>query len=237
MGLVGLYLYWRSQISSIIAFQSDDMSMIGHSTAIFPIGTEVRYRGTPVPRITSSTVWIWNEGKKTVRGADVVEPLQLRFGGEVLNVRIRTVSREAVKFAVATPTDTSEEARRIVYFGFEFLDPGDGGVLEVLHTGSAEAPEFTGTIIGLPRGPKHWGSPTPDDPARWLEWFMAFLLLGLGLAFLMEPHLAEDPEVYIPFRIRAPLGLLIWSLALLLIRRLRRRAPSSLDRRRTKGAP
>ena len=50
--------------------------MIGDKTSIFPDGAEVRYRGTPVPRITSGTVWIWNAGKKTVRGTDIVE---LRF--------------------------------------------------------------------------------------------------------------------------------------------------------------
>ena len=239
VGLMGLYLYRSSRVSGIIAFQSDDMSLIGDKTSIFPAGAEVQYRGTPVPRITSSIVWIWNAGKKTVRGSDIVErdPLQLRFGGEVLNVRTRTVSREVVKFAVAVPADSSKEARKNVCVDFEFLDPDDGGVIEVLHTGSDEMPQFTGTIVGLPKGPQHWGSSTPHDPARWLKWLMVFLLLPLGLALLMEPHLAEDPEVYVPFRIRAPFGLLIWSLALLLMWRLRRRAPSSLYRRRMKVAP
>ena len=213
--------------------------MIGDETSIFPDGAEVRYRGTPVPRITSSTVWIWNAGKKTVRGTDIVErdPLQLCFGGEVLNVRTRAVSREAVKFAIATPTDSSEAARRTVCLDFEFLDPGDGGAIDVLHTGPDETPKFTGTVVGIPKGPQYWGSSTPHNPTRWLEWFIAIILLLLGVAYLMEPHLAEDPEVYVPLHVRAVLWLLTWSLALLLIRRLRRRAPSSLDRRRMKVAP
>ena len=239
LALISLLLYRRSRIPGIIAFQSDDMSMIGDRTSFFPAGAEVRYRGTPVPRITSSTVWIWNAGKKTVRGSDIVkrDPLQLRFGGEVLNVRTRTVSREVVKFAIHTPKDTSEEATKTVCLDFDFLDPDDGASLEVLHTGPDETPKLTGTIVGLPRGPQHWGSSTPHNPERWIEWFLALLLLVMGVAFLMEPHLAEDPEVYVPLRIRALFSLFTWSLALLLVRRLRRRAPSSLDRRRMKVAP
>ena len=123
--------------------------MIGGGDAVFPVEVEVRYRGTPVPKLTSSTIWIWNAGKKTVRGSDVVahDPFQFRFDGEVLNVKIKKVSREAVQITAAA----SGEAGRTVCCSFEFLDPGDGGVLEVLHTGSDKAPECTGTIIGLPK--------------------------------------------------------------------------------------
>ena len=152
---LALFLYWRSRISGIITCQSRDVSMIGGSNAVFPSEVEVRYRGTLVPRIISSTVWVWNAGKKTVRGTDIVakDPLQLSFSGEVLNVRIRKMSREVVQIKA----DISEEVNSKVRCGFEFLDPGDGDVLEVLHTGSDKTPECTGTIIGLPKGPQYLG--------------------------------------------------------------------------------
>ena len=152
---LALILYWRSRISGIIAFQSRDVSMIGGDKAVFPAEVEVRYRGTLVPGLTSSTVWIWNAGKKTVRGVDIVahDPLQLSFSGEVLNVKIRKVTRESVRITADAP----QGAEATVRCGFEFLDPGDGGVLEVLHTGSDEAPECSGTVISLPKGPQYWG--------------------------------------------------------------------------------
>ena len=130
---LAVFLYWRSRIPGIIAFQSHNVSMIGDGDAVFPSEVTFQYQGTPVPRITSSTVWMWNAGKKTVRGTDVVahDPLRLHFSPEVLTVSIRKVSREALRITA----DTSED-RKIVRCGFEFLDPGDGGVLEVLHTGS-----------------------------------------------------------------------------------------------------
>ena len=59
------------------------------------------------------------------------------------------MTREALRIKAKT---SEEEAKGTVCWDFEFLDPGDGGVLEVLHNGSDEAPKYTGTIIGLPKG-------------------------------------------------------------------------------------
>ena len=77
--------------------------MIGDGDAVFPAEVTFQYQGTPVPRITSSTVWMWNAGKKTVRGSDIVvhDPLRLCYTGEVLTVSIRKVSREAVRITAA----------------------------------------------------------------------------------------------------------------------------------------
>ena len=38
--VVALFLYWRSQIPGIFAWQSRDVSMIGSSGAVFPSGVE-----------------------------------------------------------------------------------------------------------------------------------------------------------------------------------------------------
>ena len=119
VGIVGITLavvfYWRSQIAGVITLKSHDVSMIGDS-AVFTDGVEVRYRDTPVPRITSSTVWMWNAGRKTVEGSKIVphDPLQLRFDGEILNVRIRKATRDVLRFTA----HASEEASRMVRLGF-----------------------------------------------------------------------------------------------------------------------
>ena len=232
---LALFLYRRSRISGIIAFQFRNVSMIAGGNPIFPDGVEVRYRGTLVPRLTSSTVWMWNAGKKTVSGSDIVEhdPLGLRFGGEVLNVRIKQVTREVLRIKADTP----QEEERTVYCGFDFLDPGDGGVLEVLHTGSAKAPECMGTIKGLPTGLQYWRSSITSKWARIEAWVMsiAALIIGLqmtlGRQYINEiiPFLAENPDSHTPFWLRAPLGLLLLLAAVFHIRSLRRRAPSSLN--------
>lgn len=242
---LALLLYWRSRISGIVAIQSHDVPMIGGSDAVFPPEVEVRYRGTPVPRLISSTVWIWNAGKKTIRGEDVVahDPLQLHFSGEVLNVRIGNVSRKVIRVTA----DVLRETRKIVCYGFEFLDPDDGIVLEVHHVGSGEAPECTGTIIGLPKAPQYLG------PARGASGYskrasarrkklMVFIptfpiAFWLGL-FSGAMNFGGPNNEALPTGDPQQLSWLLWSMGLLcvsssaylahLMWKIRRRIPSSL---------
>ena len=204
---VALFLYWRSRISGIIAWQSRDVSMIGSSDAVFPSEVEVQYRETPVSRIISSTVWIWNAGKKTVRGVDIVahDPLRLSFDGEILDIRIKKVSREVLRITAAI----SEEVKSAVCFGFEFLDPGDGGVLEVLHTGSNKVPKCTGTIMGLPNGIQHWGASASSERERRINrlmWAMIFIM-GLGMTItgiIGEQTIEQYVEEALPFFAEPP---------------------------------
>ncbi len=244
---LALLLYWRSRIPGIIAFQSRDVPMIGDGKAVFPAEVEVRYRGTPVPRLISSTVWIWNAGKKTVRRADIVEhdPLQFHFPGEVLNVQIKKVTREVVRITA----DTSGEKEETVRCGFEFLDPSDGGVLEVLHTGSDEVPKCTGTIIGFPKGLQYWGRAWASSSSSRRErranraFAAATLVFGLVLSavgilgeqrveeYIQEavPFLNEPPQLQLPSWALVLMGLLLSSVSAVFVWALGHRPPSSLD--------
>lgn len=79
----------------------------------------VLYKHDSVPRVTQSTVWLWREGRGTVRGSDV------------------------------DPDDPGAGAR----VAFEYLDPRQGLVIEVLHTAaSPESVEVTGTVMAYPKG-------------------------------------------------------------------------------------
>ena len=244
---VGLLSYWRTRIPGIIAFQSHDVSMIGGDNAVFPSEVEVRYRKTPVPRVTSSTIWMWNAGKKTMEGEDIIEhdPLRLRFSGEVLNVRIIKVTREVLQIKADKAKDASEEGRRTVYCSFGFLDPGDGGVLEVLHTGSAEAPKCIGTIKKLPKGIQelrfaapYVRSATPYKPARGISWFIAIVMSILGLIILKGVFTgSHDPPIHsVVYWISALFGLYLLLEAVVAILRLRRQVPASLRLRGYAGA-
>ena len=236
-GALGLFLHWRSRIPGIIAFQSRNVSLIGGRHAVLPADIKVLYRETAVPGLAASTVWLWNAGNKTVRRMDIVasDPLRFSFDGEVLNVRIRKVSRESVQIKA----DILEEGGDTVRFGFEFLDPGDGGVLDVLHSGSAEAPECNGTIIGLPKA-QDWGSASSKRGRR-RDWvlltfvFISGLALSvrgiLGREYLHEilPFVAEPSEPHPPYRILALIGLFMLLFSAPRMWTLQRRPPSLLD--------
>ena len=249
---VGLFSLWRSRTSGMIAVQSHDVPMIGGGDAVFPDEVEVRYRGTSVPQLTSSTVWIWNAGQKAVRSSDLTphDPLQLHFAGEVLNVRRRKVSHDATRIRADPEMRAADgEPRKTIHLNFDFLNAGDGAVFEVLHSGSAEAPKCTGTIVGLRKGPQYWGrawaTSVYSRVNRRVTLFLgiAIAVAGLGvvaLGILGEPYITDvlllfvDPEDLDPTEVPPS-----WSLVLVgclfvfqtlrPLWKLRRRSPSSLN--------
>ncbi|WP_147431876.1 hypothetical protein [Motilibacter peucedani] len=103
--------------------------------------------GRPIERLSRTRAAVFNERGDTVRGGDIVELDRLRLelpdGDAPLNVRILTSSRDQIGFnAVVDPIKPSS-----VLLTFDFLDAGDGGIVEVLHQGT-EAPSLEGTVRG-----------------------------------------------------------------------------------------
>ena len=236
LAALGLLSYRKARVPGIITFQSRNMSLIGSGRTILPAEIKVLYRDTEVPGLTSSTIWFWNSGKKTVRGEDIVsiDPLRLCFDGDVLNVRVKKVSREAIQIKMKT----QEERRDTVRCGFDFLDPGDGGVLEVLHSGAATAPKCEGTIRGMPKGPQLWGSAS-SSIERKTDWVTFTLLCVVGLGMSVRGILGDQYiSGFLPFlglepnpssMARLLLGLFLALYSAFRIRTLRRRPPSSLE--------
>ena len=226
--------------------------MIGDGDAVFPDEVEVRYRGTSVPQLTSSTVWIWNAGQKAVRSADLTphDPLTLHFAGEVLNVRCRKVSHDATRIRVDPEVRAADGTpSKTIHLTFDFLNAGDGAVFEVLHSGSAEAPKCTGTIVGLRKGPQYWGRAwaasvySRVDRKVALTFAIVFAVAGLGVAglgILGEPYVTDvlllfvDPEDLDPTEVPPSwflvlVGCVFVFQTLRALWKLRHRSPSSLN--------
>jgi hypothetical protein len=114
---------------------------------------KLTYDGHGVKRITQSQVWIWREGRGTVKGSDVssADPVTLRVpeGFRILDVSVLKQSKTTNKVEVAR--DETDKTKATVTF--DYLDPRQGAVIEVTHTG--ERPEVVvlgGTIMGIPKG-------------------------------------------------------------------------------------
>lgn len=107
---------------------------------------EVSYAGRPVDRVSRTIVALWSASGDTVRGADIVQgdPLRVSFpeGDVVLQVKPLACSRVPCGFALSIGSEG-----RDVAIDFDFLDPGDGIVVEVLHAGSS-AGAMKGTLRG-----------------------------------------------------------------------------------------
>src|SRR5262249_37716034 len=86
-------------------------------------------------------------GRATIDGSDIaggLDPIKVKFRGEVLTRRVLKASRPAIGFVVnAAMRDNTASV-----LSFDFPDHGDGATIEVLHTGADVAPEVTGTVKG-----------------------------------------------------------------------------------------
>jgi hypothetical protein len=113
----------------------------------------VLYDDRDVHRITQSLIWLWREGRGTIKGSDIDsdDPVAVAVPNDVriLDVSVLAQSKDTNKVEVLP--DSSDETRAIV--SFKYLEPRQGAVIEVLHTGkSPAAVALSGTIMGVPKG-------------------------------------------------------------------------------------
>jgi hypothetical protein len=125
-----------------------------------PADIEVRYRGSKVERVASTYIWFWNAGKRPILKTDIpaAQPIQVTLIGpgdtpvQILDTLVRKTTRASIAFEAATVSANS------VRLTFDFLDTGDGGVVEIQHDGAAGTVVRTqGVILGVPKGIKTSG--------------------------------------------------------------------------------
>ena len=126
-----------------------EVELIGVTPTEHSDGLEVRFEGQLIPQLTNSTYAIWNSGTTTLRGRDIVEmePLRLELEGtgRILRAEIDASTRVVNRGSVALDDKS-------VRLGFDYLDPGDGFRVTVLHSGQPNELVSLGAVRGVPQG-------------------------------------------------------------------------------------
>jgi hypothetical protein len=166
--IIGYVLYRKGRTYARLSFRGDGVRLIGGVSTALPTDVTVTVGQTKVAMLSKATIVLWNSGKTTFRGQDVVEHDPLRIecmeGAQIIDCRITRVSRPQIRFETASP----EVHSRSVHCLFDYLDPGDGATVELLHTGASARPRVCGTIRGLPEGVGDWGEmPERRVPMTW----------------------------------------------------------------------
>jgi len=69
-----------------------------------PPEVEIRFKSRNIPRLTLTRIFLWNAGKETMRGNQIVrdDPLRCEFqlGDEVLKAQVGACTRKVNKWAV-----------------------------------------------------------------------------------------------------------------------------------------
>jgi hypothetical protein len=177
LGVVGIalaiYFYTRTKPSRRILYQTGGVKLIGEHGEL-PNEVTVSFREVPVRALTTSTIVVWNGGNITIDGDSIVrtDPLRFCFGTEahILSTEVVKTSRDVVRFTLVTDAD-----RTAALLGFDFLDPSDGAVLKILHTGGEVHGEPKGTIKGMPLGLLDAGSVIPPERKRGRRGVVTFI--------------------------------------------------------------
>lgn len=173
---VTIVIYHKTRVQPRLSMVLASSILIDKPLAASGDQLEIIWEGMNVPRVTVTTLGIWNDGTVTFRCADMVEgdPLRLKVGAEaeVLQIEVAGESRPQIGVEVGASDDTA-------YFSFDFLDPGDGLRLRLTHTGLPSNTALAGTIIGLPRGiSERQRSYRPV----WTWWFAWMIVGASGLS-------------------------------------------------------
>lgn len=161
IGIIGLIIafatYLLTRKRTILSYGAQGISLIGTSDAKLSSDLTVQYKGIDVPRLTKSIIVFWNEGENTINSSDIV-PSDLLYidvgeNSKILSVSTAKSSRLVTQIDCQINVLDSSKAR----LNFEYLDPQDGGVIEVLHTGENKLIKLSGTIKGQPSGIKNHG--------------------------------------------------------------------------------
>lgn len=191
--------YSRPKIN--LSYQISTKRLIGYSSQELPEGFVVSFRGNEVERLYRTRVVLWNNGNSTIRGDDIVPHDSLRLSSRlqkynlnIFDVKVIKVTRSVIKFEVRP-----DASRKSVNLNFDYLDSGDGAVVEILYdwyVGSepslgnpfASEPEaliqLVGSVRGLPRGATECGESFYSKKWRY-RWELPRLFMPIIFASIL----------------------------------------------------
>lgn len=175
LSVVGVYLTvksWKRKIPTYVIRSNNVFK--GLEKTIPDIEVKFPGYGPPVTSITITKIGFWNAGNETIKKTDVVkdDPITIRAKEGV--VFLSAVVVESVnplnKFDCTVSKDRSSVA-----IAFDYLDCNQGALIQVFHTGIANADiTMTGTVMGAAKI-KRFRSANPDQPGMPL-WAIAVML-------------------------------------------------------------
>jgi hypothetical protein len=136
----------RSRKNRQLRSHSDNVTMMrleeGEDTKL-----QLAYKGRRIHNATISTIRLWNSGTEEIRRDDIpkTDPIRISLPEtvEILehNVLKETRDGNRVECSLRSPS--------LLEVSFEYLNPGDGAIIQLLHTGDLESKaELNGDIMG-----------------------------------------------------------------------------------------
>ena len=160
VGIVGvaiaLLAYFKPPKRRKLAYQSASVRYFEEDDYALPHEAVMTFKGEKVARLSKTTVVLWNAGSEVLHGNDIVraDPIRLSLGeaGRILSYAV---------VGTSTPTNWIEvQARgtRELTLSYDYLDPKDGFVLDVMHDSKRRQLPIIGAAKGVVLGSRHRGA-------------------------------------------------------------------------------
>lgn len=200
IGVVGIVLFVATRTRSRIAAQINSLELVG-GNSVLPDEIEFLFRGTKVPKVTLSRIAVWNSGNQTLTGDQIVDgdPLLIvtSEGSEILEASILKSTRQVNEFSCARVTDVPNEA----YCRFDYLDPQDGALIQIIHTGTDKV-QVVGTLRGIRKRilvkslsrKDEAKKPDPAAGSRFVGQVIGIVVFLLGFGFLLVTLLSTSSD-------------------------------------------
>lgn len=147
---IGALFYWKSKVVSRLSYVVSDTVVLGDEDSTFSTSLEIRFKGVVVPRVTATQIAFWNAGNVTIDESQIVRVDQLRAiatEAQVLDIAVRGTSNDVICPSLCNVGGTEN-----VDIAFNFLEPMDAFLFQIVHTGDADSIGIAGTLKGLPGG-------------------------------------------------------------------------------------
>jgi hypothetical protein len=143
-GFFSLFSRRRSGIS----YQHQNVRLSGGDKARPPAEVEIRFSGKSVPGVTASTLALWKRGAGTIDGTAIVKKDPLRIEApddcEILKFETIQTTRQVNGWHLELSSP------RCLLVTFDYIDSGDGAIVQLLYSKPTGDVAVLGTIKGIP---------------------------------------------------------------------------------------
>lgn len=145
---LGILVTLAMRSKSELRYHFAEVTIVGGHQPEFENDLTVLFEGITVPRVTKTTVTIWNSGNTTLypRNFAPLRPLSIEIPGG----RLRAIITESSDPETAPVLPALSETD--VKVGFDFLKPRDGFVVEIIHQGGLKECRIQGNLMDAKRG-------------------------------------------------------------------------------------
>jgi len=139
-GLLAIFMtVWgvkQSQRKTLVSYVLITGSVLGPHSRNLPDNVTIAYDDHPVTDVARTSIAVWNSGNTTIVNDQIVEdhPPHIHFTGKgsILNAKVTHSSRDSSKVRLGASSASPEGTA--LWFSFDYLEPNEGAVFEVLHT-------------------------------------------------------------------------------------------------------